>query len=352
MKKTSFILVLCALLMICGCSSGPQKGEETPEPETKVVRLALNPSGHILNSIAEDQGYLRDEGITVEYVHATTDGEVFEGIRNGTIDVASNSGTNLPLQEIASGLDLTIFGGYLITGCMPVLSRVETEWHGIEDLIGKTMACEPNLYAITGPLLDMGYDPLNQIHWYETDSQEERIEAVKNGDADFALVGTSLNYAVLTDSEIKVLTYAADILPGYSCCRVEALSSWVNENPNTVKALLRAWIRAMAYYDTHHDEAIALLQKQTGMTEEFIRSYFDNPRFALNIDPMKKAVERAWDYMERLGLLGADSAGMSIDDHINVNLYKEALDECQDRYGNENPKFYEKLQSTFARNDD
>jgi len=354
MKKTLLLILISCLLVLSGCANNSGNREDgSPEqaekPETTVVRLALNGAGHIFNGIAEAQGYLAEEGITVEYVHVTTDAEVFEGLRNGTIDIASNSGTNLPLEEISKGMNLTIFAGYLLTGCMPVFSLVDTEWKGLESLIGKTVACEPNLFALTGPLLDMGYDPLNDINWYETENQIERIEAVKNGQADFALVGTALNQQVTEDPQLKIVTYAADVLPAYSCCRVEAMTSWVNSNPNTIKALLRAWIRAMDYYEGHHEEAVALTMKQTGNDEETVRAYLDNPRHELNIDPMKKSVERAWNYMERLGLL-EDSLRINIDRHINTQLYKEALDECLKRYGQDSVKFYERLQAQYALN--
>ena len=233
---------------------------------------------------------------------------------------------------------------------MPIFARVETKWNGIQDLIGKTMACEPNMYAITGPLLDMGYDPLNQVNWYETVDQMDRITAVKNGDADYGLVGTGLNYEVISDPELKIVCYAADILPEYSCCRVEALTSWINENPNTVKALLRAWIRAMDYYYTHHEETVALTVKQTGISEEAVRAYLDNPRFDLNTGPMKTAIERAWKYMFRLGLLDDYAKSINIDDHINTELYKSALDKCLKLYGDDSPAFYEKLQSQYTKN--
>lgn len=349
MKKGIIILICLTLLLGCVHGAKTPNTQGTGTPELTEVRLALNPSGHIFNLIAEEQGYLVDEGISVVYVETKTDAEVFEGIRNGTIDVASNSGTNLPLQYISEGMDLTIFGGYLITGCMLIFAKTDTEWNGIEDLIGKTVACEPNLYAITGPLLDKGYDPLNDIAWYDTVDQEDRIKAVENGEADFGLVGTALNYAVNTNPDIKILTYACDVLPEYSCCRVEALTSWVNENPNTVKALLKAWIRAMAYYDTHHEETVALAVKRFHQNEDYIRAYLDNPRFDLDLDPMKKAVVRAWDYMGRLGLL-EKAKQIDINDHINTDLYKAALDECQKQYGQDNPKFYEELQAQYARN--
>lgn len=343
-------ITLVMLLTACGGSSGSSP-TDTVDPEgVATVRLAFPANGHILNAIAEDQGYLEEEGIEVEYVKVDTDAEVFEGIENGTIDVASNSGTNLPLERIAAGQDLTIFGGYQLTGCMPIFAKVDTEWKGIESLIGKKVAFEPNLYCITGPLLDKGYDPLNQIKWYETADQNERIEAVKEGKADYALVGTSLNYAVNSDPDLKVCTYASDVLSDYSCCRVEARTEWVNENPDTVKALLRAWIRAMDYYDTHHDEAVQLMMQVTGQDEEYLRAYMDNPHLDINVDPMKSSVRRAWDYMDRLGLFNSSASEINIDSHINTDLYKAALDECQERYGSENPKFYEKLQGQYARN--
>ena len=350
MKKILSILTAVCCTLITGCNANkPENSSVNTEPETTVVRLALGSNGHIFNAIAEEQGYLAAEGITVAYVPVENDLEVFQGIRDGLIDVASNSGTNLPLQYISEGMDLTIFGGYMLTGCMPIFSRTETEWNSIEDLIGKTMACEPNLFAITGPLLDLGYDPLHDITWLETENQEERIQAVEDGTADFGLVGTSLNYAINSNPNLKVLTYASDILPNYSCCRVEALTSWINANPNTVKALLKAWIRAMAYYDTHHEETVSLTVNLIEEDEAYVRAYLDNPRCDLNIDPMKSSVERAWNYMEDLGLLNNEAEQINIDDHINIDLYKAALDECQAQYGEENPKFYERMQAQYAR---
>ncbi len=347
-RRMMTALVCSALL--AACSSGQNTDENDGRPETTVVRLAWHTDGHIFNAIAEEQGYLADEGITVEYVPVYNDTEVFEGIIAGKIDVASNFGTNLPLQYISQGVDLTVFGGYMLTGCMPVFGRADAEWNGIQDLIGKTMACEPNLFAVTGPLLDMGYDPLNDITWLETPTQEDRIRAVESGEADFGLVGTSLNYEINTNPNIKVLTYASDILPDYSCCRAEALTSWINENPNTVKALLKAWIRAMAYYDAHHEETVVLVADRLDRDEEYVRAYLDNPRCDLNIDPMKSSVIRAWNYMAGLGLLDAEAESIDINDHINVDLYKAALDECQAQYGAENPEFYERMQAQYARN--
>ena len=350
-------VLLPAVLLLSACGRRSET-DGVPEavsltPETDTVRLAysieLSSNGHILNAIAEQQGYLEAEGIRVEYVYAENDAETFQALENGAIDILSNSGTNLPLQRIGEGQDLTIFGGYMLTGCMPVIARVETEWNGIEDLIGKTVAFEPNLYPLTGPLLDLGYDPLKDIHWLETENQIDRIAAVENGTADFALVGTSLNFEVNTNPNVKICTYASDVLPSYSCCRIAAQTSWLKAHPNTARALLKAWIRAMAYYDSHHDETIAAIAKITDQEEALLRAYIDNPHFNLNIDPIKNSVVRAWNYLIALGIFEKEVSQIDINDHINTELYKQALDACQEQYGDENPSFYEEMQTQYAR---
>lgn len=348
------VLMVLMIIVLASCSGGSAAGktDKNAKPETEVVRLAVFQHGHILNAIAEEQGYLEEEGIKVVYVPVDTDAEVFEGIENGTIDLASNSGTNLPLQRIAEGQDLTMFAGYLLTGSMPVFARVETEWKGVESLKGKTMACEPNMFAVSGPLLDKGIDPLKDVIWYNPDDQLDRIKAVKEGKADYGLVGTQLNYAIDSDPELKVCTYASDLLPYYSCCRVEASTEWVNNNPNTVKALLRAWIRAQEYYENHHDESVTFISETTGLDPEVQRAHMDNPHFEINTDPMKTSILRAWGYLCRVGIISESARDLDIEEHINTELYKEALDDCQARYGKEDSKFYEKMQSTYSAFDE
>ena len=353
MKKRLLALLMCMALMIsalAACSSGDSGSSDSGEApaETVTVRLAKTASGHIYNAIAEEQGYLADEGVAVEYVDLQNAGDAFAALEADKVDVLSNYGTNLPLQYISDGTDLTIFGGYMLTGCMPIFTKTDTEWNGIEDLIGKTVACEPNVYAISGPLLDMGYDPTNEITWLQPENQVDRITAVEKGEADYGLVGTSLNYEVLNNPNVKIVAYASDILPNYSCCRIAGRTDWVNENQDTVKKLMKAWIRAQAYYDSHHDETVALVADMVEADEDFVRAYMDNEHYRLNIDPMKASVEKAWDYMDRLGLLDDGADQINIDDHINTAIYKAALDEAQEQYGDENPEFYQKMQDQFA----
>ena len=108
-------------------------------PEQRVVRWNYGTSGNVLVTIAENKGYFKDEGLTIEPVLANANADAMTLLATGKVDVVSNSGTAAPLQQIAAGIDLTIFGGHMVTGCMPVIARAGAEWNGVQSLIASLL---------------------------------------------------------------------------------------------------------------------------------------------------------------------------------------------------------------------
>ena len=118
----------------------------------------------ILVALAIEKGYFAEYGLNIEFVNANENANAMTLLSTGQVDVVSNSGTASPLQNIAAGVDMTIFGGHMVQGCMPVVARKGTEWKGIESLVGKKFACNPSYFAFTGALMDAGYDkPLEAV---------------------------------------------------------------------------------------------------------------------------------------------------------------------------------------------
>lgn len=343
-----------------GCTS-QNSGDTTSEPtkessdvldsSNNTIRLALSTSGHIFNAVAEDQGYLADEGIAVELVNISGEGDAFSAMFSNKVDILSNYGTNLPLQHISAGQNLSIIGGYMLTGCMPIIAKAGTTWNGVEDLIGKTIACSGDEFAVFGPLYDMGYDPKNQIQMQVIDSHPDRIEAVKTGKLNYAIVGTGQNYNVNKMSEIDVMCYCSDITPDYSCCRVECSDEFKDSHKAALKGMLKAWLRAQAYYENNKEYAEELVANQTNVTKEFVAAYVENEHLRLNVDPYKKSVQRAWKYMSDMNLLNEGADKIDLDAHIDIDLYKSALDECVEEHYDEAPEFYDKMQSIYQEQD-
>ena len=141
-------------------------------------------------------------------------------------------------------------------------------------------------------------------------------------------------------------------MENYSCCRMEAQTDWVNENPNTVKAIIRALLRAQSYYENNKEEAVTLLAKDIEATEEYVAAYMlDDEHYFVSVDPLKNSVKRAWDILDKTGFLDEKAKDINIDDHINTELYEEALTEATEKYGDEDPEFYEEMKTFFEEND-
>lgn len=325
-------------------------GEEEEGSESMTVRMGISQvSGQVLQAIAEDKGFLEEAGVNVELVTCDTAQDAFTSLAAGKIDIVSTYGTNRPIQYIGEGEDLTIFAGYMLTGAMPIVANPGTEWNGVEDLIGKTIAGNTTYYAVCGPLLDLGYDPNEEIKWVDLDQHVDRLEAVRSGEADYAIVGTG-QAETIADMGLEVVCYLSDVLPDYSCCRVVCNTEWLDSNPDAAKALLKSWMRALQVYESDKDYAISLTAEQLEVSEDHVSAYMTEPHYVINLDPDYKAVERAWGYMGQLGLLGKDASNVDIKDHFNAEIYKAALDECVEEYYDEDPDFYDYYQKFYEEN--
>lgn len=357
MKKIISVLLCVTTMMtlLVGCgNSGSKNANEAKEDSNKkrIVKIAYEPSGMLFDTIAKEEGYYDDANIEVEFVTLPAEADGFTQLADGTIDLITNWGTNLPLQAIASGLDISIFAGYMLEGCMPIIAKKGTEWNGLDSLIGKKIWCDGvSYFAITGPMLDAGYDPEKDADFVANDDMQARISAVKNGEADFAVLSTSYTYPVLNDPELEVVAYSDDILPEYSCCRIEGSTEWLNENHDLAVDLLKVWIRSQNFYENNKEEAASMLAKDMKVDDEYAAAFVTNEHFNLNVDPYKKNVLRAWNWLGELGAFSDAYQSIDIDSHINTDVYKEALDQCKEEYYNDDPDFYDRQIAIYEEQD-
>ena len=346
MKK----VLLFALLVLC-LSAVTASAKEVPE--TSLVRWNSGASGNVLLTIAEKKGYFDEVGIKLEEVPATANASAMTLLSTGMVDVVSNAGTSNPLQQIAAGVDLTIFGGHMMTGAMPIIAKKGTEWHGVKDLVGKKFACNPSYFALTGAVMDLGYEkPLEALDWVVITNYNDALAAVIRGEVDYALQGTEQNYTIknVNKDKVSIMAYMSDIMPNYSCCRMEAKTDFVKKNPITIKLILKALLRAQSYYEAHKDEAAQWHAEKIRAEKEFVEAYMFDEHYRVNADPLLKSIIRAWNILDATGFLSESAKTINIRDHVNTEIYAQALKEAKEEYGKEAPEFYERMQKFFEEN--
>ena len=320
-------------------------------PEVSTVRWNWGTSANILVALAIEKGYFAEYGLTIEFVNANENANAMTLLATGQVDVVSNSGTASPLQNIAAGVDMTLFGGHMVQGCMPVIALKGTEWNGIESLVGKKVAINPSYFAFTGALMDAGVeDPMTAVEWVPGMSYPDALAAVQRGEVDYALMGTGQNYQVNNMPDIEILCYQGDIMPNYSCCRMECPTEFIKKNPITIKCILKALIRAQAYYEANKEECVDILAAAINADHDYVAAYMLNDYYKVHVDPLSNSVVRAWGILDKTGFLDANAKNIDINDHINTALYEQALAECTAEFGAEAPEFYAGLNEFYAAN--
>jgi NitT/TauT family transport system substrate-binding protein len=133
---------------------------------------------------------------------------------------------------------------------------------------------------------------------------------------------------------------------------MEASTEFVKNNPIAIKLILKVLLRAQAYYEANKNEAVALQANKIGTDEDYVAAYMLDSHYLVSVDPLLNPVVRAWGILDATGFLSEEAKNIDILDHVNTELYKAALNEAAEEYGNEAPEFYEKMRAFFKENNE
>jgi NitT/TauT family transport system substrate-binding protein len=143
--------------------------------------------------------------------------------------------------------------------------------------------------------------------------------------------------------EIEIVVYLSDpgLTPAYGCCRMNLRTDFVKKNPTAVKLMLKALIRAQAYFEANKDESVRILAKEIDVSEEYVAAYLLNENYKPSVDPVKNRVIRVWDILKATSFLPVQADSIDITEHINTEFYKTALDEVINEHYDEYPDFFD-----------
>ena len=322
------------------------------KPEVSEIHWARANSGNVFVTIAKQNGYFDEVGLNIIEDPVDSTADALTALGNGKVDVTSNQGTNNPLSYISQGQDFTIVGGYMLKG-MYIVAKKGTGWNGVTDLVGKKFAGPASQTAITGALLKEGFDPINDVEWLTYSTNSDRLAAVVNGEADYAVLSGDLLFSVGNMDDIEICAWLDDLTPNYGCCRMNMRTDFVNENPVTVKLLLKALIKAECYFNANKEECVSILAKEIGAEEDYVKAYLMNENYVPSVDPVKNSVIETWNVMKETGFLDEGADSVNVADHIDTTYYKQALDELvEESAGTDDEAFYKERVEFFEANNE
>ncbi|ACM20887.1 ABC transporter, periplasmic substrate-binding protein, NMT1/THI5-like domain-containing [Geotalea daltonii FRC-32] len=303
--------------------------------------------GSVLTFIAKDQKLFEKEGIEVELVQFASSADGLNALNSGKVDVGISFGTAGPLTFISKGSDFTIIGGHL-SGGHPVLALPAKagQFKSIRDFKGKTVAT-PRIYTADivwrGALKRAGLDPNKDVKIIELKNPSAVLEAVKAGKVD-AGIGASSVLVKARESGVAIVGWSNDYFPNHPCCRIVAKGKAVKENPEAYRAFLRAVLQAEKLKAANPRLAVEENKKFLGMDESMAKEFTLEPHQHVQADPDKKGVKQMWEDMKSIDYLQTD---LDVNRHINVELYRDALNELLRR--NPKDKYFKNAKKIFAR---
>ncbi|MBR6243651.1 MAG: ABC transporter substrate-binding protein [Ruminococcus sp.] len=366
MNKIKFVSVLAALSLFTGCAGlNNSQSEASPaaqtngsassdccetsgdccskpadccgdsaasvgKPEKKNITIGyLNSTAHLLAFVAQEEGYFKEEGLTVTLTQFSSASELVNGLEADKLDAAF-IGSVPTLTFQSQGHDVSIFGGAMTNGHGYVIKSefADKDELGVEILKGRNVASVKNsvqdaelqiLLKNAGIGIGEGKDEVNIVYF---DSQKDAYAALLNKSIDAASVYSP--YASLAKSQgYKVVYYCAheEALQNQPCCRQVAKTSALSSNPNTYIALERAFIKAYRFTQTDHEKTVKDVKKYIDIENDFIDTEVYGGYSVSSPDPDKKGTLTLKDTIVELGY----TEDYDIEPLYNTNIYKTAL---------------------------
>ena len=289
MKKFCGLVIALVVVMSAGAAFAK------PDDVIKIKLAAQATSGQVFQYLAEERGYLKDEGIDVQMVYINNGTDAFSALSSGQVDVISTYGTGGPLIQIVNGQPFTIFGGYMIIGETPVYGLPETEYKGLESFKGKKIAImrggTPDI-VLKGILYDAGL--LDQVTFVELKKNTDVLQAIMKKEVDFG--ATSTGFQVQAKQwGLEVKMWPDEIWKLHSCCRMLSKTSWLEKNNEALYRLIRAYLRAEEDMQDEKPHIVDLIVEKLDIAKETAESFVLSPHMIYDTDPYKNSVFKMWD---------------------------------------------------------
>lgn len=275
--------------------------------------------------IAYEKGFFKEEGLDVELVSGTFETQK-AGLSSGNFPVANGDFQFFP--SVQQGLKIRVIGGLHI-GCIKIVVPPDSTIKTAADLKGKKIGIdEPGgtPQAVTSVLLaNNNIDPQTGVQWL-TYPLDQLTTAVDKGEVDaFAAWDPFGTLAVRDKGYKQIFDLATDpLFADRPCCFLYASQKQIDDDPEKIAAIVRAYQKADAWIKANPADAAKLIidKKYVSTTDvDLVTELLKNYGFDYLTEGSKGQVEYFADQLKKTGFLTADTDSKQFAE----DLYYDAL---------------------------
>lgn len=291
MTKTLFAAAAMAVGLALPASAEPETTDITfGLPVTTATFLPLY--------LADENGYFDEEGLNVEIIAFKGGTDLVRGMIAGAVDVGATSlaGVNVgiaaeqPLKVFYGGFNMAVFDWYAVPE-VTSMSEAKGKRFGVSATGSSTD------FLTRFALQQNGLDPDADVQIIAGGASAPRLAAMEAGQLDVNIFAPPEKF-LAADAGYNLILRQADLAPDYPFHVFFATEDFLAENPETVKALLRAFVKGVRAAKDDKAAAEAILVDRVGLDpayagrayDDFIGNIFEDGRM-----PSAEGMAQFWE---------------------------------------------------------
>lgn len=246
-------------------TDGQQDTAEEPEYKWQVTIPGMNGSlCNIPTFIAYEKGYFAEEGLDVTLVAADYETKKV-GLNNGTMPVVNGDFMYFP--SIETGLNITVVDG-MHKGCIKLQVLPDSEIQGVEDLKGAVIAVDEiggTPYQVAALWLEQnGISAIGdgaEVTFLPYGDDPMALAALDKGEVTVAAVWDPMASIAEAAGDVRTILDISTDEPfaSHYCCYLYASTKVLEEDPEQIAAIMRAYRKAEDYIANNPEEATDLI---------------------------------------------------------------------------------------------
>jgi NitT/TauT family transport system substrate-binding protein len=288
LRKSAFLVF--ALILMIALSSGFSCAPAAPA--TVRMGYLLGDLHQLPFFVAEDRGFFKDEGISVQVVGPFDAGPAeMDALAANQLDMGYVGAPSV--LAAARKIDLSIISGVNLEG-----SALATEFsiNSVAELKSKKVATPAPgsiQYVMLGMLLSKNSMTFADLDLFPgTIKPPDMPQSLQTGRISGYFVWEPFVAKSLAGGYGKALVESKEIWPGHPCCVVVSRNDFGLKNDSSVAAVIRAHRKAVSFIADNPDEAKAIAQKWTRLDANVIDNAFTRVKYtyALSKDDVRRFV--------------------------------------------------------------
>ncbi len=240
-----------------------------PENPDLTIAVSVTDSTFLPIYVAEDASLFKAEGLNPKLLSFHGGSDLTRAVVAGSVQIGLASPTSV-LSAISAGQNLKVFfGGF---------NQAPFSWYAVPSI--KTMAqAKGKRFGISrfGSATDAltrfamtkaGLDPQKDAKIIQTGGSAAALAAMETGQIDVGIFSIPSNFTA-ADRGYNLIARQNDFMPDFPIQSFYAEVKYLEDNPETVKAVLRAFIKAVALAKSNKPLAVKILAARTGLKPDY-----------------------------------------------------------------------------------